>query len=157
MSFPTARFFHNINPADVQNVVFTLYDARLVGNVGSPNPSAIIETVSKTASPSRFVVGASSISVLIYSSALDAYETTYSAGSRTTFRGELYGFADVTVGGEETNDITRLPAGTVSMSSKVNPAPFLEPDVYWDGYFYSTTVYPVACKGNVASAACTLL
>lgn len=152
MSFPTARFFHNINPADVQNVVFTLYDARLVGNVGSPNPNAIIETVSKATTPGRFVIGTTGISVMIYSSTLDAYETTYSAGARNVFRGELYGFADLTVGGEETNDITRLPAGTVSASSQVNPAPFLEPDVYWDGYFYSTSVYPVACKATVGSA-----
>jgi hypothetical protein len=133
MSFSTERFFHTIVPADVLNVVFKLYDARLIGNVGNPNPNAVIETVSYSVTPARFSIGTSSISIQVYSSTLDAYEAARPGSTSSIFRGELYGYAELTVGGAETGDLLRLdPApASASMSTSANlgfPT--------WDGNFY---------------------
>lgn len=147
MSFSTERFFHNIVPADIQDVVFKLYDARLIGSVGSPNPNAVIETVTKSVTPNRFVITPTNVSVLIYSASLDSYESNRTSGVTTTFRGELYGFASLTVGGEETGAITRLEAQPIAARAYAY-ALQLEPDTYWDGYFYSTTVQTIAASCN---------
>lgn len=148
MSFPTERFFHNIAVDDIQDIVFTLYDARLIGALGSPNPNAIIQTVTKSVTPERFVITATQVSVLIYAAALDSYESTRTSGATTTFRGELYGFASVTVAGEETGAITRLQTNPIT--AKVFAYAYtLEPEEYWDGYFYSSTVPTIAASCNV--------
>jgi hypothetical protein len=148
MSFPTERFFHNIAIPDIQDVVFKLYDARLIGALGSPNPNAVIETVTKSVTPNRFVITATQVSVLIYSATLDSYESVRTSGATTTFRGELYGFASVTVGGEETGDITRLQTNPVTARAFAY-AYTLEPEEYWDGYFYSSSVNTIAASCNV--------
>ena len=144
MSFSTERFFHNINSADIVNVVFKLYDARIIGDIGSPNPNAIIETVTRSTTPTRFSVSTTTLSVLIYSNTLDAYSATASVNPGPVFRGELYGYAEVTVGGEETGAITRLiPTNITAGLSVTGDLPMDEP--YWDGYFYSTTVNKIIC------------
>ena len=144
MSFSTERFFHNINPADVLNVVFKLYDARIIGSVGNPNPNAIIETVDRSVTPGRFSTSARSVSVLVSSATLDSYENTRTSGSTPVFRGELYGYAELTVGGEETGDIVRL--GGASSSARLSVTGSLAEEEYWDGYFYSSTTSPVSCR-----------
>jgi len=139
MSFSTDRFFHTINPADILEVQFKLYDARIIGDVGNPNPNAVIETVTRTASPNRFAIGANKLSVLVYSATLDTYSATASVNPGPVFRGELYGYVTLTVGGEETNDISRLDAGKVS--AKLNVFGNLpEDEPYWDGYFFPNSV-----------------
>lgn len=133
MSFSTDRFFHTINPADILGVEFKLYDARIVGDVGNPNPSAVIETVTRAAAPSRFALVGNKLSVLVYSSTLDTYSATATPGS--VFRGELYGYVTLTVGGEETNDFMRLGSATSTPGLRViGDIPDDEP--YWDGYFW---------------------
>lgn len=148
MSFPTERFFHNIAIEDIQDVVFKLYDARLIGALGSPNPNAVIETVTKSATPNRFAVTATQVSVSVSSSTLDNYESTRTSGLTTTFRGELYGFASVTVAGEETGAITRLQTNPITARAFAY-AYGLEPEEYWDGYFYSSSVKTIAASCNV--------
>jgi len=155
MSFSTERFFHTIVPADILDVVFKLYDARLIGSVGSPNPNAVIETVTKSITPNRFVVTPTAVSVLIYSASLDSYESNRTSGVTTTFRGELYGFASLTVSGEETGAITRLEAQPVTARAFAY-ATYLEPDTYWDGYFYSTSVQTITASCNAAGTLTTL-
>lgn len=150
MSFSTERFFRNINPADILNVVFKLYDARIIGNVGSPNPNAIIETVDRSVSPNRFSVSSKSVSVLIYASNLDAYETTRTASVTTTFRGELYGYAELTVGGEETGDLVRLGSASSSPSLSVFGTLLDPEDLYWDQYFYPGEAN-CACRLSVSA------
>ena len=143
MSFSTERFFHNINPADITDVVFKLYDARIIGDVGSPNPNAIIETVTRSVTPGRFNTTATALSVLVYSSTLDAYSAVATPGS--VFRGELYGYAEVAVGGEETGAITRLTPNNIAAGlGVIGDIPLDEP--YWDGYFYPTTVNSITCR-----------
>lgn len=150
MSFSTERFFHNINPADILDIVFKLYDARIIGSVGSPNPNAIIETVTKSVTPNRFTVNSDSVSVLVYSSTLDAYSATSSVSPAPIFRGELYGYAEVTVGGEETGAITRLGDSTISAKLSVSgDLPMDEP--YWDQYFYSNTVNPIRAASSATA------
>jgi hypothetical protein len=151
MSFSTERFFHNIVPMDIQDVVFNLYDARLIGSVGSPNPNAVIETVTKSVTPNRFVITPTNVSILIFSASLDGYESTRTAGVTTTFRGELYGFASLTVAGEETGTITRLEVWPITARAYAY-ALQLEPDIYWDGYFYSTTVRTIAASCNAVGS-----
>ena len=153
MSFSTERFFHNIVPADVSNVTFKLYDARIIGSVGNPNPNALIETVVKSATPNRFTIGSAAIAVSVASATLDAYEVTKTAGVTTIFRGELYGYVEAVVAGEETGDITRLSAAAPSIQSKVTAATLGE--TYWDGYFVASDLIAIACKGKVIAPATT--
>jgi len=147
MSFSTERFFHTIVPTDIIDVEFKLYDARLIGSVGSPNPNAVIETVTKSITPNRFVITPTAVLVSISSTSLDSYESNRTSGATTTFRGELYGFASLTVGGEETGDITRLEAQPITARAFAY-ATYLEPDTYWDGYFYSTSVRTITASCN---------
>ncbi len=144
MSFSTERFFHNINTADISNVIFKLYDARIIGTVSSPEPSAIIETVDKTSSPDRFNITSTQMSVSVTSSSLDTYESTKTGVSSSIFRGELYGYAEVVVAGEETGDITRLQATGIRSASTARAVEIEE--IYWDGYFDSTGVSPIRAK-----------
>jgi hypothetical protein len=133
MSFSTERFFRTIVPADVLDVVFKLYDARLIGNVGNPNPDAIIETVTYSVTPARFSIEASKITIQVYSSNLDSYEAARPDSTSGVFRGELYGYVELTVGGAETNEILRLEpapaAASCSTSANLNFQT-------WDGNFY---------------------
>ena len=144
MSFSTERFFHNIDTADISNVVFKLYDARIIGTVSNPEPSALIETVNKTTDPGRFSIGSTKLTVSITSSSLDTYESTKTGVASSIFRGELYGYAEVVVAGEETGDITRLQATGIRSSSTARAVEIEE--IYWDGYFDSTGVSPILAK-----------
>lgn len=149
MSFSTERFFHTINPADILDVVFKLYDARIIGDIGNPNPNALIETVTKSVTPSRFMLNKDSLSVLVYSSTLDTYSASASVNPGPIFKGELYGYAELTVGGEETGAITRLtPANVEAGLSVYGDLPMDEP--YWDGYFYPTTVNVITASGVIS-------
>jgi hypothetical protein len=145
MSFSTERFFHNIAPIDISNIVFKLYDARVIGSVGNPNPNAIIETVDKSVSPSRFVVGDKSISVLVLSATLDTWEQTKTSNNQAKFRGELYGFAELAVVGEEAGDVIRLTANPISLRLKFSASLMLH-ELWWDGYFTSADIVPSSCK-----------
>lgn len=145
MSFSTERFFHNIYPGDILNVVFKLYDARIIGSVGNPNPNAIIETVDKSVTPGRFSVASKSVSVLVLSSTLDSYEAARTSNVTTTFRGELYGYAEVTVGGEETGEIIRLAPGSAKASLSAVGTLYEPEDIYWDQYFYPGEAN-ISCK-----------
>ena len=140
MSFSTERFFHTIVPEDILNVVFKLYDARLIGNVGNPSPSAIIETVTYSVTPARFSIGTSAISIQVYSATLDAYQASHGGG---VFRGELYGYVELTVGGAETNDLVRLDPAPAN--AKVSTSANLWFPV-WDGNFYPGDVAPSQAK-----------
>jgi hypothetical protein len=151
MSFSTERFFHNIASVDISNIVFKLYDARIIGNVGSPNPNAIIETVDKSQFPDRFVVGDKSISVLILSTTLDNWEQAKTSDNQAKFRGELYGFAELAVVGEEAGDIIRLTANPISLRLKFSSSAMLE-ELWWDGYFTSEHIAPSFCKFAVTGS-----
>lgn len=146
MSFSTERFFRTIDPVDILDVVFKLYDARIIGDISSPSPSALIETVTRSITPNRFMATQTGLSVLVYSNTLDTYSASAPVNPGPTFRGELYGYAEVTVGGEETGDVTRLSPNIVGgRLGASGHLPIDEP--YWDGYFYSTTVNVISAKG----------
>jgi hypothetical protein len=151
MSFSTERFFHNISPLDVETIVFKLYDARLIGDVGSPNPNAIIETVDSSVFGLRFAVTDTKVSVLVNSSTLDAYETARTNGATTVFRGELYGFAELVVDGEETGEESRLIPADIVMAVSI-PAVALQ-EAYWDGVFYEPDVQDMAAATSVPAVA----
>jgi len=145
MSFSTERFFHNIIPADISNIVFKLYDARTIGSIGNPNPNAIIETVDRSQNSNRFTVGDKSISVLVLSSTLDTWEQTKTSDNQAKFRGELYGFAELAVIGEEAGDFIRLIPTPISLKVRFNASLILE-EVWWDGYINSGDVQLCSCK-----------
>jgi hypothetical protein len=149
MSFSTERFFHNIAIVDITDVVFKLYDARTIGSVGNPNPTALIQTITKSDTPNSFSITNTAINVTVASDTLDAWEVTKTAGVTTVFRGELYGYAEVTVAGEETGKITRLEAAGPKVKLKVS-TPYLE-DLYWDGEFNKVDVTTIACKLNTVA------
>ena len=138
MSFSTERFFHNISTLDIDSIVFKLYDARLVGDIGSPNPNAIIETVDSNVNGNRFAVTDTRVAVLVNSSTLDTYESTRTNGATAVFRGELYGFAELVVSGEETGEEARLIPAPMSSALTVAAASLQEE--YWDGYLFPEDV-----------------
>ena len=149
MSFSTERFFHNIATVDITDVVFKLYDARTIGSVGNPDPTALIQTITKSVTPDSFSITSTAINVTVASTTLDAWESTKTAGVTTVFRGEIYGYAQVTVAGEETGKITRLEAAGPKAKLKVS-TPYLE-DLYWDGEFNKADVTTIACKLNTVA------
>jgi hypothetical protein len=61
----------------------------------------------------------------------------------------------VTVGGEETGDITRLQTNPVTARAFAY-AYTPEPEEYWDGYFYSSTVNTIAASCNVLGTITTV-
>ena len=144
MSFSTERFFHNIAIVDISEVVFKLYDARTIGSVGNPNPTALIQTITKSVTPNSFSITTTAVTVTVASTTLDAWEVTKTGVGGSIFRGELYGYAEVTVAGEETGKITRLEAAVLKARLKVSSA-YLE-DPYWDGEFNKVDVTTIACK-----------
>ena len=120
MSFSTERHFHNIAPQDILQLTFRLYDARIIGSVGSPNPTALIQqftNLPNTGFPTRFQILADQVKVDVSSYTLDTYESTRTTGVTTVFRGELYGYIDAIVGGLETHGIslTAAPAKTIKL------------------------------------------
>ena len=111
MVFPTERHLHNIAPSDITKLTFRLYDARIIGSVGNPEPSALIKsynnltynvTTNPLGQPDSFTISPTTVGVLVTSANLDTYEVTKTAGVTTIFRGELYGYVDAIVTGEET-------------------------------------------------------
>lgn len=149
MSFSTERFFHNIAIVDIGEIVFKLYDARTIGSVGNPNPTALIQTITKSGSANSFEITATAVTVTVASATLDAWEVAKTSGATTVFRGELYGYAEVTVAGEETGKITRLEAAGPKVKLKVSAA-YLE-DLYWDGEFNKADVNTIVCKLNTVA------
>ena len=154
MSFSTERFFHNIATIDIIDVVFKLYDARTIGSVGNPNPTALIQTLTKSASDAPFTITDTAINVTVASATLDNWESAKTGVGGSIFRGELYGYAQVTVAGEETGKITRLEAAGLKAKLKVSAA-YLE-DLYWDGEFNKADVTTIACKLSAIAANLTV-
>lgn len=120
MVFPTERHLHNIAPSDITKLTFRLYDARIIGSVGNPAPSALIKsynnltynvTTNPLGQPNSFSINPTTVGVLVTSADLDTYETAKMAGVATSFRGELYGYVDAIVTGEETKYV-QMVAGT---------------------------------------------
>jgi hypothetical protein len=163
MSFSTERFQRTIAPQDFTRLNFKLYDARTIGSVGNPNPNAIIKEYNNQplnavtnpgGRPSFFRVNPNSISVLISSDELDTYEQTKTGNSTAVFKGELYGFVEATVTGEEIN-LARLVPGPIIFKSSVigNLQQIGSTIIFWDGYFFREDLRSVATKLRINSPA----
>lgn len=145
MSFPTNRFYHYIAQGDIRTITFKLYDARLVANAADPEAAALIlekndqpydVDSNPNGAPTLFVKSDKAIKILVQSAVLDAWAVDQDAtGSTTMFRGELYGYLHLTVGGAETDEFAVLsPApmtGSMVLTADIEPLVGV-----WDGYLY---------------------
>lgn len=173
MSFSTQRFHRNIAPQDIEYLNFKLYDARIIGNVDNPNPNALIKeynnqppteanysdenTANPNGRPSFFKILADSVAVFVASSDLDAYERTKTANNTAVFRGEVYGYIEAVVTGEETKyaRLTALPIkGKLVVTGDLEGA---SDSAWWDSYFYKEDVRTVKGKLTVNSPALSVI
>lgn len=163
MSFSTERFHSTIAPQDFVSLNFKLYDARVIGDIGNPNPSAIVKqynnqnfnsTTNPNGRPTFFKILDKSIAVLISSQDLDTYEKTKTGNNAAVFRGEIYGFVEAVVAGEETKfaRLTPLPVGPkLSVTGTLQDA--FASAAFWDGYFFREDVRSVRLVCNTNSPA----
>lgn len=169
MSFSTERFHRNIAPQDFVFLNFKLYDARVIGDIGNPNPNALIKQynngpTSDTYStppylnpegrPTSFKITPKSIAVLIASQDLDTYERVKTGNNSAVFRGELYGFVEAVVEGEETDSV-RLTPLPLAWKARVNGnlEDAFSYSSFWDGYFFKEDTRAVRCTSNTNSPA----
>lgn len=159
MSFSTERFHSTIAPQDFVSLNFKLYDARVIGDIGSPNPNAIIkqynnQPVSPTnpnGKPTFFKTYSNSISVLVLAQELDTYERTKTGNNTAVFRGEIYGFIEAVVTGEETKFARLTPLGIrtrVKVLGDLQRDPINE---FWDGYFFREDIRSISASSTVNS------
>jgi hypothetical protein len=169
MSFSTERFHAAINPQDFISLNFKLYDARVIGDIGSPNPNALIREYNNQPNtdysdndnfsnpngrPLFFKISPKSIAVLVSSDDLDNYEKTKTGNNAAVFRGELYGFVEATVGGDETNVARLVPAAIQPrLQTTATLLNSLPPSFFWDGYFFREDIRSVRLVLNVNSPA----
>lgn len=145
MSFPTNRFYHYIAAGDMQSITFKLYDARMVTNTADPDATALILEKNDQAydvddnpngAPSLFSISSTTVKVLVQSAVLDAWAVAHNDDNPlAVFRGELYGYLNLVVGGSETTEYAVLtPTGiTASLAIEADVAPLVG---VWDGYLY---------------------
>lgn len=161
MSFPTDRFYRNIAVQDFVSLTFKLYDARVIGSVSSPNPNALIAQYNNQAydavtnsngRPNSFYILPTSVNVLVTSSELDTYEATKTSGQVSVFRGELYGYVEAVVTGEETK-YARLTTPGIHPRLSVSAGLSLpvSDDEWWDGYFFAEDIRKLTCKMTVSA------
>ena len=159
MSFSTERFHETIAPQDFlfTGFVFKLYDARLIGNINSPNPNAVILTYSDqnpTVLSNNIKILDKAIAVFVSAAALTAYEQTRTGNSSAVFRGELYGFLEAVVTGEETKFARMLVIPTASkLTVRGDLQDSFNTGGFWDGYFFQEDVRPIAMSSNTNSPA----
>jgi hypothetical protein len=167
MSFSTERFHRNISPADFVYLNFKLYDARIIGSIDSPNPNALIIQYNNQPTDtytdvegtdpnlngrsSSFSVSTQSVSVMVLSSDLDNYERTKTGNSAAVFRGELYGYIEAVVTGEETSYARLQPAAircSAVGTAEMVPYAFEE---WWDTQFFNEDVRRIICRSTINS------
>jgi hypothetical protein len=169
MSFSTQRFHRNIAPRDITYLNFKLYDARIIGDVGNPNPNALIkeyndqlptdvvysdeEWANPNGRPGSFKTHSDSIAVLIASADLDEYERTKTGNNNAIFRGELYGYLEAVVTGEETKFARLTTVVTRSKLTATGDLAGTNNDLWWDSHFYREDVRTVKAKLTVVPAA----
>jgi hypothetical protein len=156
MSFSTERFHRNIAPQDFTYLNFKLYDARIIGSTTSPNPNALIIEYNNQPNtdysdndgfsnpdgrPSFFKISSKTVSVFVASQDLDEYEQTKTEDNNAVFRGEIYGFIEAVVAGDETK-FARLTPNPIRAISRVgaNLSDMPISNTWWDGYFFREDV-----------------
>jgi hypothetical protein len=169
MSFSTERFHRTIAPQDFTYINFKLYDARIIGSTTSPNPNALIleynnqpntdysnneDFANPNGRPSFFKISPRSVSVFVASQDLDEYEQTKTGDSNAVFRGEIYGFVEAVVAGDETK-FARLNPAPINVVSRVGANLFDMPasNTWWDGYFFREDVRRVTPRLRLNSPA----
>jgi len=161
MSFPTDRFYRNIAVQDFVSLTFKLYDARVIGSVSSPNPNALITQYNNQdynagtnpeGRPTSFYTLPTAVNVLVGSSELDAYEATKTNGQVLVFRGELYGYVEAVVTGEETKYV-RFVSDIIKSRCSISASLSLpmSDNGWWDNYFFPEDVRKLACKMTVSA------
>lgn len=165
MSFSTARFFAHIAPQDFTELTFKLYDARRIGSLTNPSPSAIIveynslpydAATNPTGRPGSFTITDDSIAVLINSFELDDYEQTRMSNPEAVFRGELYGYIEAEVTGEQTEYVRFVAAplqGKLSVQASLTSPEEPNSDEWWDSYFFPEDVRIITCKAAINAPA----
>lgn len=159
MSFSTERFHSTIAPQDFVSLNFKLYDARVIGDIDNPNPNAIIKQYNNllltgnnpNGRPAYFKTYSNSISVLVLTQDLDAYEKTKTGNTAAVFRGELYGFIEAVVTGEETKFARLTPLGIrprVNVLGELQGDPI---DEFWDGYLFKEDIRSISANATVNS------
>ena len=160
MSFSTERFFTHIDPQDITELTFKLYDARLIGSLTNPSPSAIITqynnaaydaVTNPTGRPGSFSITGDAVLVLVSSSELDDYEQTRLNSSTSVFRGELYGYIEAEVTGEQTKYVRFNPVllqNTLNVQGNLTVNLTEQDDEWWDGYFFPEDIRVVVCKST---------
>lgn len=164
MSFSTNRFHRNISPQDFEYLNFKLYDARIIGRLDDPNPDALIIQYNNLPSdaygdipysnpegrPTFFKITPDSVSVFVLGEDLDNYEKTKTNNNAAVFRGEIYGYIEAVVTGEETK-FARLSPLPVSASVSVIGELLAQDESWWDGYFFSEDLRSISVKTSVNS------
>lgn len=167
MSFSTERFHRNISPADFVYLNFKLYDARIIGSISSPNPNALIIQYNNQPSDtytdvegtdpningrsSAFKITPQSIAVMVLGADLDNYERTKTGNSSSVFRGELYGYIEAVVTGEETNYARLYPSPIRCVSLGVGEIDQYASEEWWDTKFFNEDLRKLTCKAMINS------